>query len=141
MTTERKPYQKPLPELHPEVEPFFRGGMRSELLIKRCGDCGTFQHYPRIICGNCLSKNTIWIRASGKGTVYSYTITYQNLARGWREEVPYVLALVDLAEGVRLMTNIVECDPKAVYVGMPVDVTWERVSEEGIAIPKFRPSK
>ena len=139
MTTEPRPYRKPLPTLHPEIEPFFKGGLRQELMIKRCADCGIFQHYPRIICGNCLSKNTVWIRATGRGSVYSYSIIHQNLAPGWREEVPYVLALVDLEEGVRLMTNIVECEPTDVSIGMPVEVTWERVEE--IAIPKFRPAR
>lgn len=138
MTTPQ-PYRKPLPELHPEIEPFYKGGLRSELLIKFCSDCKTFIHYPRKVCPECMSSDTVWIRASGKGTVYSYTTTYQNLSPGFREEVPYVLALVDLAEGVRLMTNIIECDPKDVSVGMPVEVTWERA--EDVAIPKFKPVK
>ncbi|MQG20528.1 MAG: Zn-ribbon domain-containing OB-fold protein [SAR202 cluster bacterium] len=139
MATEQQPYRKPLPELHPEIAPYYTGGLRAELMIKFCPNCNISFHYPRTVCPECLKSDTVWRRASGKGTVYSYTITYQNLSPGFREEVPYVLALVDLAEGVRVMTNIIDCDPKDVSVGMPVEVTWERAEE--LAIPKFRPQK
>ena len=128
---------KALPELHPETETFFKAGLRSELVIKRCSDCHRFHHYPRAVCPHCLSDRTVWIRATGKGTVYSFNVIRQNPSPGWRDEVPYVIAYVDLEEGVRMLTNIVECKPEDVYVGMPVEATWERV--EDVAITKFRP--
>ena len=79
------------------------------------------------------------MRASGRGTVYSFTVTHQNQAPGFREELPYVLAVVELAEGPRLMTNIVECAPDAVRIGMPVEVVFDDVTPE-VTLPKFRPA-
>jgi len=79
------------------------------------------------------------VRASGRGTVYSFTVTYQNQSPGFREELPYVLAIVELDEGVRMMTNVVGCAPDAVRIGMPVQVVFEDVTAE-ITLPKFRPA-
>ena len=78
------------------------------------------------------------MRATGRGTVYSFTVTYQNQAPGFREELPYVLAIVELDEGVRMMTNVVGCAPDAVRVGMAVEVVFEDVTAE-ITLAKFRP--
>jgi uncharacterized OB-fold protein len=78
------------------------------------------------------------VRASGKGSVYTFTVTHQNQAPGFRGEVPYVLAVVELAEGVRMMTNVVGCAPEDVRIGMPVEVVFEDVTPE-VALPRFRP--
>jgi uncharacterized OB-fold protein len=86
-----------------------------------------------------LSSSTEWVRASGKGTVHSFTVTYQNQAPGFREELPYVLAVVELAEGPRLMTNVVECAPDAVRIGMAVEVVFDDVTPE-VTLAKFRPA-
>ncbi|TMA99719.1 MAG: OB-fold domain-containing protein, partial [Deltaproteobacteria bacterium] len=91
------------------------------------------------VCPACLSSATEWVRASGRGTVYSFTVTYQNQAAGFREELPYVLAIVELDEGVRMMTNVVGCAPDAVRIGMPVQVVFEDVTAE-ITLAKFRPA-
>lgn len=128
---------KAIPAMHPETETFFKAGFRSELVIKLCSDCQRYHHYPRAICPHCLSDRTVWIRASGKGTIYSFNIIRQNPSPGWRDKVPYVIAYVDLQEGVRMMTNIVDCNVEDVKVGMPVQATWERL--ESVAIPQFRP--
>jgi uncharacterized OB-fold protein len=80
-----------------------------------------------------------WIRASGRGTVYTYTVTHQNQARPFRGALPYVLAWVELEEGVRMLTHVVGCDPAEVRVGMPVRVEFVDVDEE-VAIPRFRPA-
>ena len=79
------------------------------------------------------------MRASGRATVYSFTVTHQNQAPGFREELPYVLALVELEEGPRLMTNVVDCAPAEVRIGMPVEVVFEDCTPE-ITLPKFRPA-
>jgi uncharacterized OB-fold protein len=86
----------------------------------------------------CLSSEAIWERASGRGTVYTFTVTHQNQAPGFRDELPYVFAIVELAEGVRIVTNVVGCPPDAVRIGMPVEVVFEDVTPE-ITLPKFRP--
>jgi hypothetical protein len=80
-----------------------------------------------------------WVRSSGKGTVHTFTVIQQNVMPGFAQEVPYVFAIIELTEGVRLTTNIVDCAPAEVYIGMPVVVVFEPISPE-ISLPKFRPS-
>jgi len=135
---ETKPYRKPLPRIDEEARGYWEALARHELYFQRCRDCGTKRFYPRALCPVCLSSATEWVRASGRGVVYSFTVTYQNQAPGFREELPYVLAIVELDEGVRMMTNVVGCAPDAVRVGMPVQVVFEDVTAE-ITLPKFRP--
>jgi uncharacterized protein len=138
MMAETKPYKKPLPRVDEESRGFWEALARHELYFQRCRACGTKRFYPRAVCTNCLSSATEWVRASGRGTVYSFTVTHQNQSPGFREELPYVLAIVELAEGIRLMTNVVGCAPDAVHVGMPVEIVFEAVTAE-ITLPKFRP--
>ena len=136
---ETKPSRKPLPRIDEESRGYWEALARRELYFQRCRDCATKRFYPRALCPACLSSATEWVRASGRGTVYSFTVTYQNQAPGFREELPYVLAIVELDEGVRMMTNVVGCAPDAVRVGMPVQVVFEDVTAE-ITLPKFRPA-
>jgi uncharacterized OB-fold protein len=85
-----------------------------------------------------MSSEVEWVRCSGRGTVYTFTVTHQNHAPGFREALPYVLACVELEEGVQMLTNVVGCAPDDVRIGMPVEVEFEDVTDE-IAIPRFRP--
>src|SRR5262245_46290406 len=134
-----KPYKKPLPRIDEESRGYFEALTRHELYVQRCRSCGTKRFYPRAVCPVCLSDATEWLRASGRGTVYSFTVTHQNQAPGFRDELPYALAIVELAEGLRLMTNIVGCPPDAVHIGMPVEVVFEDVTPE-VTLPKFKPA-
>ena len=134
-----KGYRKPLPRIDEESRGYWEALARHELYFQRCRDCGTKRFYPRAVCPVCLSSATEWVRASGRGTVYTFTVTHQNQAPGFRDALPYVLAVVELAEGVRLMTNVVECAPDTVRVGMPVEVVFEDVTPE-MTLPKFRPA-
>jgi uncharacterized OB-fold protein len=134
-----KGYRKPLPRIDEESRGYWEALARHELYLQRCRDCGTLRFYPRALCPSCLSSAVEWVRASGRGTVYTFTVTHQNQAPGFREELPYVLAIVELAEGVRMMTNIVGCAPDAVRVGMSVEVVFEDVTPE-ITLAKFRPA-
>ena len=127
------------PPMDWESRPFWEGCRRHELVLQRCADCGTVRHRPRALCPGCLSGEIEWIRASGRGTVYSYTVTHQNQASPFRGAVPYVLAYVDLEEGVRMLTNVVGCDPGDVCVGMPVQVEFVDVDEDR-SVPRFRPA-
>ena len=129
---------KPLPRVDEESRGWFEGLARHELWLQRCGSCGTLRFYPRAVCPVCLSSAVRWERSSGHGTVYTFTVTHQNQAPGFREELPYVLAVVELAEGVRLLTNVVACPPESVRIGMPVEVVFEDMTAE-ITLPKFRP--
>ena len=136
---EPKAYKKPLPRIDEETRGYWEACARHELYVQRCRNCGTKRFYARAVCPKCLSSDTEWLRASGRGTVYSFTVTHQNQAPGFREELPYVLAYVELAEGPRMMTNIVGCAPDAVRIGMPVEVVFEDVTPE-ITLPRFRPA-
>lgn len=129
---------KPLPRVDEETRGYWEACRRHELYIQRCRACGSKRHYPRALCPTCLSDDTEWLRCTGTGTVYTFTVTHQNQAPGFRDELPYVLAYVELDEGPRLLTNIVQCPVDAVHIGQRVTVVFEDVSDE-IAIPRFRP--
>ena len=131
-------YAKPLPRIDEESKGFWEACQRHELYLQRCRGCQTLRYYPRSFCPSCLSEHIEWVRASGKATVYTFTVTHQNQAPGFRDALPYVLAYVELEEGVRLLTNIVGCAPTDVHIGMPVEVTFEDVTPH-VTLPKFRP--
>jgi uncharacterized OB-fold protein len=132
-------YKKPLPRIDAESRGWWEALARHELSVQRCRDCGTVRLPPRAVCPSCLSSSVAWELASGLGTVYSFTVTRQNQAPGFREELPYVLAIVELEEGPRIMTNLMECAPDAVRIGMPVEVVFDDVAPE-VTLAKFRPT-
>jgi hypothetical protein len=132
-------YKKPLPRIDEESRGWWEALQRHELSVQRCRDCGTVRLPPRAVCPACLSSAVAWERASGRATVYSFTVTHQNQAPGFRDELPYVLAIVELEEGPRIMTNLVECAPDAVRIGMAVEVVFDDVTPE-VTLPKFRPT-
>ena len=132
-------WNKPLPTVSGETKPFWDACRRGQLLIQKCDRCDEYQFYPRGICANCWSEDIKWVTASGKGTVWTYTVTYQNRTPGFAEDVPYVLALVELEEGVKMFTNIIECAPSDVSIGMPVEVTFRQANNQ-ISVPYFKPA-
>ena len=128
----------PKPGVDWETRAYWEGCGRNELILQRCRSCGTLQHRPRALCVSCLSDEIEHFPASGRGTIYSFTVTHQNQAPGFREALPYVLAYVELEEGVRLLTNIVGCSPENVRIGLPVEVEYAQL-EGDIAVPRFHP--
>jgi hypothetical protein len=132
-------YKKPLPRVDEECSGYWEALVRHELVVQRCGDCGTRRFPPRAVCPACLSSATQWQRASGHGVVYSFTVVHQNQAPGFREAVPYVLAVVELEEGLRLTTNVVGCAPEDVRVGMPVVIEFDDATPD-VTLAKFRPA-
>jgi len=133
-TDERPPKPRPAPIPDHDSAPYWQALHDGRLLVQRCEDCDAVQLYPRDRCLACRGPVT-WEEASGRGTVYSFTVIRQNYARPFRDWIPYVVALVDLEEGPRLMTNLVDCDPDAVQVGMGVRARFEVVSDDaGIAV-------
>lgn len=138
MMAERAASKKPIPRIDEESRGHWEACRRHQLRIQRCRGCGTFRYHPRTICPECLSSEVEWVLSSGRGTVYTFTVTHQNQAPGFREDLPYVLAYVELEEGVLLLTNVVDCAPAAVSIGLPVEVVFEDVSDE-VAVPRFRP--
>lgn len=127
---ERPPKPRPAPAPEPEAAEYWAAARQGRLVLQRCQACGHHQLYPRDRCLRCRAPVS-WVDASGRGTVYSYTVIRQNYSRPFRDWIPYVVALVDLAEGPRLMTNVVGCAPEDVHVGMAVRAgRFEEVSEE-----------
>lgn len=132
-TPDRADYKAPAPD--PDTEAFWSASTEGRLLVQRCTVCGHHQLYARAHCLACRST-VEWVEASGEGTVYSYTVVHQPFSRRFADVAPYVVALVDLAEGPRLMTNVVDCEPDEVEVGAAVRVSFHPVSEEA-SLPLF----
>lgn len=125
----------PLPT--PDSDEFWAACLRGALTIQECGACRDYNWFPRVMCRTCSSRDLIWKRMCGDAIVYSFSIVARPPAPGLPSR--YVVALVDLAEGVRMLTHIVDCPPDEVCIGMPVTVMFRQISEE-IALPVFRPS-
>ncbi|MDO8749948.1 MAG: Zn-ribbon domain-containing OB-fold protein [Dehalococcoidia bacterium] len=133
-------YQKPLPEPTPLSQPFWEGVRQHKLLVQKCASCSKLRHTPRPLCPSCLSQEFTWAPLSGQGQVYSYTVMHRAPAPGFQEELPYVVALVELKEGVRMISNVVGCTPQQVRVGMPVKVVYEDINDKA-SIFKFAPAR
>ena len=128
---------RPLPQVTPETEPYWAGAAEGRLLLNECGNCGLVYHYPRAHCPDCFSDEVEWIEAAGTGEVYAYSVAQR--MSGWPEDdLPLIVAYVELDEGPRVMTNV-DADPEEVEIGTRVGVTFAETEEEGVAIPLFRP--
>ena len=132
-------YDKPIPAPDETGRPFWEGAAQGELRVQRCTDCGHRQHYPRKICTRC-GGDPVWEPASGRGQVYTFTVVRQYGMPPFRDELPYVVAMIELEEGVRMMGNITDVDPDEVKIGMPVEA-YAIIAEEGIGIPCWRPAR
>ena len=138
MSEQAPPVEKPLPEPSDVSRPYWEGLAEGELRLQRCAQCRRYVFYPRSFCPHCLSERLDWMRASGRGKVYSYTIVRRAMNPAFAAEVPYVFAIVELEEGPRVTTNIVNCPPEEVRVDMPVKAAYDRVTAE-ISLLKFEP--
>ncbi|HJQ82716.1 MAG TPA: Zn-ribbon domain-containing OB-fold protein [Candidatus Binatia bacterium] len=132
-------YAKPLPEMTPAMRPFWDAARRRELVVQRCSGCGTARFPARDLCSRCLSREAEWVRASGRGSVFSWAVMHQVYHSGFAGEVPYAVVVVELEEGARLVSNLVDCAPDAITAGMPVEVVFEDVTPD-VTLPKFRPA-
>ena len=132
-------YAGPIPVPTPESRPYWEAARRHELQLQRCRSCAHWIFYPRAACPQCLSGDLEWRPVSGRGTLHTFTVAYRG-QKGFPLGSPYVIAIVELEEGPRLMTNLVgvEPDPARLRIGMPVEVVFEDVSAE-IALPRFQP--
>lgn len=134
-----KEYLKPLPQIEPFTKPFWEAAKDGRLLVQECKSCNSPIFFPRDRCPKCWSQDLQWIEASGKGTIYAFSITYEGVEDVFKEDLPIVLAWIDLPEGIRMQSNIVECDPDDVSIGMDVEVVFEKVTED-ISLPYFKPA-
>src|ERR1700730_5156052 len=131
---------KLIPVPTPETQPFWDGCAEGVLRIQRCADCGRPYFYPRPVCPACASRNVAWFTASGRATLYSYVINHRP-APGFEDETPYAIAVVELEEGPRMMTNIVglPATPEALQLDMPLQVRFERRGD--VSLPVFGPAE
>ena len=127
-----------LPAVEDETRPYWEAAKQGRLLIKACNACGEVHHYPRPFCPTCWSEDVEWREVSGRGTIYTYSIVFRNDLPPFNEWSTYVPAIVELEEGPRLMTNIVETDAGSLRVGMPVEVRYRDLTDEWAA-PVFVP--
>lgn len=130
---------KPPPEPTPWSRPFWEGTKQHKLLLKKCKSCGTIDHPPYPYCTNCSSEEHEWVEAAGTGTLYAYAINTFAVPFPFWDDMPYVVAMIDLLEGVRMISNIVECDHSKLENGMALEVVFDDVSDE-ITLPKWRPA-
>ncbi len=126
---------RPRPEPTPETKHFWEGTRNGKLLLQRCKDTGKAYFPPRPFSPYTGSRNVEVFEASGKATLHSYVIHHRPVP-GFKP--PYAIAVVELEEGPRMMTNIVDCDPESVRIGMKVEVTFDDATEE-VTLPMFRP--
>ena len=131
-------YDKPLPNPNTISRPFWEAAKRHELVLQRCKDCGDYIFYPREVCSHCLSSNLEWTKACGKGKVNSYTVVRTAAHPGFKDDVPYVLAIIELAEGPRLTSNVIGCNVEDVKIDMPVSAVFDDVSPD-VSLVKFKP--
>lgn len=129
-------YEKPLPIVDPDTAPFWAAAKEHRLMVKRCAACGEHHFYPRELCSHCHSDQVDWVEVSGAGSIYSYTVARRPAGPAFKADAPYVVAVVQLDEGPRMMTNLIGCAPETVRIGARVEVIFDDVTEE-ITLPKF----
>ncbi len=127
---------KPTAVQTPDTAPFWQACDSGELLLQRCSSCSTLRYFPRPGCHNCGSLEFSWQKSTAKGTIYTYTSVYRPAHPAFTD-VPYTLVVVELEEGVRIMSQLVDCSPEDVRIGMAVGVAWDTSVEP--ALPYFKP--
>ncbi|HEY6870476.1 MAG TPA: Zn-ribbon domain-containing OB-fold protein [Novosphingobium sp.] len=127
-----------LPTIEDETRPFWDALREGRLLIARCDSCGEVHYYPRPMCPFCWSEDVSLVEASGTGTLYTWSTVHVNDLPPFNTMVPYVAAQVDLSEGVRMTTRLVDVAPGDLAIGMALEVAFEAISDD-VTIPVFRP--
>lgn len=131
-------YNKPLPKNNADTKEFWEGCKEHVIRVQKCGDCGHVRWPPSFLCPQCHSRETDWIISTGRGLVYTFVVNHIAYHPAFQEDLPYVVAIVELDEGPHLITNIVGCDPSEVHCDIPVEVVWDDITDE-FSLPKFRP--
>ncbi len=128
---------KPRPVPTAWSEPFWEAARRGEFILQRCGDCGSYVGYPKIFCTACYSDNLGWERASGNGKLYSYSTVTANPPSAFIDDIPYTIAIVELEEGPRFLSRLIDLDPEHLHCELPVEIAFVHVDDE-LVMPFFR---
>ena len=129
---------KPIPSVTPDMAEFFEGARRGQLMVRKCEGCGELHFPARSFCSSCMSSKARWVPVSGRGEIYSFNVMHQVYHPGFAMEVPYAVVEVKLEEGPKYLSNLIGIKPHDIRIGMPVEVTFEKMSDE-VMLPKFRP--
>jgi uncharacterized OB-fold protein len=134
----RKDYTKPLPVISGINEPYWEAAKRHELRLQQCRRCVKFWYPFGPVCPHCWSREYDWNRLSGRGKVTSWVVFHQLYFEGFKDELPYNVVQVELDEGPRLLSNLVGVKNDEISIGMPVEITFDDVTDE-VTLPKFQP--
>ena len=137
MTQGGSEYAKPLPLMEGFAKQFYEHCNQNELRFQRCKNCGSWRHVPRETCAACGSWNWEWAKSSGRGTVFSWTVVRRPMHPAFTQEVPYAPVIIQMEEGVRLVSWVVDCPPDELRTGMPVEVLFDSVTPD-VTLPRFR---
>lgn len=129
-----------LPTPEADTVEFWEAAHQGRFLLRHCEECGAISYYPRPFCPRCWSERVSWQEASGRATLYSWSVIHSNDQPPFRDRVPYVAAVVDLEEGPRMMTNVIDCDLAALRVDMPLVLRFMPISDE-FSLPVFTPAE
>ena len=128
---------KLIPQVTPELKPFFDAARNHQLAVQKCDNCGALRFPAAPLCLKCDSPKSSWAAVSGRGEVFSFTVMHR--AYHPAIKVPYILAVIALREGAMITSNVIGIEPAKVKCGMPVEVVFEKLSDE-VTLPKFRPA-
>lgn len=131
-------YKKPLPIPSQLSEHFWSACKRHELKVQRCQSCRSYRFPPAVLCPECLSTETEWVKVSGRGKVFSFVVYRRLYHPAFEADLPYTVAVIELEEGARMLSNVVGVPPEEVACDMPVEVVFEDVTPE-VSLPKFKP--
>ena len=132
-------YAKPIPTPSEDSGPYWEAARNHELKLQQCRKCSAFRFPPAEVCSECTSEAYDWKPVSGKGRVFSFVIYHRAYHPGFQDEIPYVVGVIELDEGARMLSNVIGCKPEEVRCDMPVEVAFEDITEE-MSLPKFRPA-
>ena len=132
--------KKPYPVPTPDSRPFWNGLAEQKILLKHCRDCDCVFHYPRVTCPNCLSSDLDWKQASGQGTLYTYTISRRPTHPLFADEVPQFMAVVELEEGPRITSTLLNVPEDKIQIGMALTPVFEHNEKEKITLLRFQPA-
>jgi uncharacterized OB-fold protein len=130
-------YTKPLPVIEPWNTQYWQAAKRHEFVAQQCRACGYTHLPPGPVCTNCLSDAQDWVRLSGKGKIYSYGVYHQLWHPGFKEDIPYNVALIELAEGPQIISQVIGCKNEELACGQEVEVVFDDITPD-ISLPKFR---
>ncbi len=128
---------RPLPALQGLTQQFYDWCRQGELRFQRCADCGSWRHVPRETCARCGSFRWEWQRSSGQGHIFTWTVAARAMHPAFAADAPYAPVVVEMDEGVRIVSQVIDCPPEELAIDMPVEVTFAAVTPE-VTLPRFR---